>query len=169
MKVRFSGDFASLKRFQKKIEQAPKALQIVNEQLAEEAIDLIREGFEKSSDPYGNAWAPLVLRQGRPLEDTGGLKAGWFRQSVTAHGFTIANAKRYASYHQGGTGIYGPRKQRIVPIKAKVLRLGKTGMVARSVKGTPIRRMVPEKGRLPEAWKKRFSDTAQEVLTEIFR
>ncbi len=169
MKVRFSGDFAALKRFQKKVEQAPKALQIVNEQLAEEAIDLIREGFDKSTDPYGTAWAPLVLREGRPLEDTGGLKAAWFRQSITARGFVIANAKRYASYHQGGTGIYGPRHQRIVPIKAKVLRLGKTGFVARSVKGSPIRRMVPEKGRLPEAWKKRFRETAQETLTENFR
>lgn len=169
MKVRFGGDFASLKRFQKKIEQAPKALLVVNEQLAEEAIDLIREGFETSTDPYGDAWAPLVLREGRPLEDTGGLKAAWFRQSVTARGFTVANAKRYAHFHQGGTGIYGPRGAPIKPIKAKVLRLGKTGFVARSVRGSPKRRMVPEQGRLPEKWKQRFRDTAQETLTEIFR
>ncbi len=141
----------------------------VNEQLAEETIELIREGFQNSRDPYGDAWAPLVLRDGRPLEDTGGLKAAWFRQSVTARGFVVANAKRYASYHQDGTGLYGPRHQRIVPIKAKVLRLGKTGMVASSVRGTPARKMVPERGRLPEAWKRRFVETAQEVLTEIFR
>lgn len=169
MKINFTGDFAALERFKKKIEQTPKALVIVNEQLAEETIELIREGFEKSSDPYGTAWAPLVLRDGRPLEDTGGLKAAWFRQSVTARGFVVANAKSYSSWHQTGTGIYGPRRQRIVPIKAKVLRLGNTGMVASSVRGTPARRMVPERGRLPTAWKKRYVDVAQEVLTEIFR
>jgi phage gpG-like protein len=169
VKVKFTGSFASLKRFQKKVEAAPKALLIVNEQLAEETIELIREGFQGSKDPYGNAWAPLVLRDGRPLEDTGGLKAAWHRQSVSARGFVVANAKRYASFHQGGTGLYGPRHQRIVPIKAKVLRLGKTGMVARSVRGSPARKMVPDRGRLPAAWKRRFEDTAQEVFTELFR
>lgn len=169
MKVRFTGDFASLKRFQKKVEQAPKALITVNEQLAEETIALIREGFDQSRDPYGNAWAPLVLRDGRPLEDTGGLKAAWFRQSINMRGFVVANGKSYASFHQGGTGIYGPRHQRIVPIKANVLRLGKTGMVASSVRGTPKRRMVPDRWRLPDSWKRRYRETAQEVLTEIFR
>lgn len=169
MTVKFSGDFSSLKKWQKKIEQAPSALITVNEQLAEEAISLIREGFSNSTDPYGTAWAPLVLRDGLPLQDTGGMKAAWFRQRVSASGFIVANAKSYASFHQGGTGIYGPRQQRIVPIRAKVLKLGKTGMVARSVRGTPRRRMVPERGRLPESWKRRFRETAQEVLTEIFR
>jgi hypothetical protein len=169
MKIRFTGDFGALDRFRKKIEQAPKALVTVNEQLAEEALSLIREGFETSTDPYGDAWAPLVLREGRPLEDTGGLKAAWFRRSVTASGFSVANAKTYASHHQDGTGIYGPRGERIKPVRAKVLKLGKTGMVARSVRGTPKRRMVPVNGRLPDKWKQRFRDTAQEVLTEIFR
>lgn len=169
MKVKFSGDFAALKRFQKKVEQAPKAMLTVNQQLAEETIELIREGFDKSEDPYGSAWEPLVLRDGLPLQDTGGMKAAWFRQSATMRGFSVANAKSYSGYHQGGTGIYGPRHQRIVPIKAKVLKLGKTGRVARSVRGTPKRRMVPERGRLPKAWRDRYVDTAQEVLTELFR
>lgn len=169
MKVKFSGDFASLDRFRKKVEQTPAALVTVNEQLAEEALELIREGFENSTDPYGAAWEPLVLRDGKPLEDTGRMKAAWFRQSATARGFSVANGTAYAKFHQGGTGIYGPRGERIKPIRAKVLRLGKTGMVARSVRGTPKRLMVPERGRLPEKWKRRFQETAQEVLTEIFR
>ncbi len=169
MKIKFSGDFAALDRFREKVEAAPAALVTVNEQLAEETVELIREGFDNSTDPYGDPWEELVLREGRPLEDTGGLKAAWFRERADATGFSVANAKSYAGYHQRGTGIYGPRGARIKPVRAKVLKLGKTGRVARSVRGAPKRMMVPENGRLPERWKERYRETAQEVLTELFR
>lgn len=169
MKFKFTGDFSSLERFKKKIEKTPSALVTVSEQLAEETLELIREGFEESRDPYGSPWESLVLREGKPLEDTGAMKASWHRQRADARGFSVANSKPYAKYHQDGTGIYGPRGTPIVPIKAKVLRLGKTGRVARSVKGSPPRRMVPTRNRLPAAWKARYVETANEVLTELFR
>jgi hypothetical protein len=169
VKFKFTGDFASLAKFQRKVERTPSALVTVSEQLAEETVDLARECIEKSTDPYGKAYAPLVLRDGNPLEDTGGMKAAFFRVRADGHGFTVGNSKAYFKYHQRGTGIYGPRGQRIEPKKAKFLRLGKTGKVARSVRGAPIRRMFPERGLLPAAWAERYRDTAQEVLTEIFR
>jgi len=168
MRVEFAGEFAELQRFADRIEKMPRALVTVSEQLAEETIELIREGFESSTDPDGNPWKPPLLRDGKPLEDTGGLKSSWHRKFAVAHGFGVANAKSYAIHNQRGTGIYGPRHKRIYPITARALRLGKTGLYARSVAGAPARKMVPDHG-LPERWRRRYLDTAQEVLTEVFR
>jgi phage gpG-like protein len=168
VRIEFSGDFAALNRFRRKVQKAPEVLGTVNEQLAEEAIELVRDGFEQSSDPYGKRWAPLKLRAGRPLEDSGGLKAGWHRRFANRSGFGIANAKEYAAIHQGGSGIHGPKKRRIVAKRAKALKL--PGPIFRkSVAGTVPRKMVPEPGRLPSRWRERFVDTSQEVLTELFR
>lgn len=168
MRVEFTGAFEQLEAFADKIEKMPDALALVSEQLAEETIELIREGFETSTDPRGHRWRPLVLRDGRPLEDSGGLKASWHRRAATREGFSVASAKRYAIYHQRGTGIYGPRKQPIKPVHAKALRLP-GGIFRSSVKGAPQRKMVPGRNPLPEKWRKRYVSTAQEVLTEIFR
>jgi len=168
--IKFSGDFKALKRFEEKLSGTggPQTLRLVNEQLAEETIGLIRDGFERSADPYGRAWEPLVIRAGRPLEDSGGLKASWHRSETSADGFAVESGKDYAVYHQGGTGIYGPRKTPIVPIKAKALRIPGVGF-RNSVKGSPKRRMVPDAGRIPPRWRKQFVETALEVLSEIFK
>lgn len=169
MRVQFTGDFAALQRFANKIRKVPSVLQVVNEQLCEETIELIREGFENSTDPFGNRWRDPKLRDGRPLEDTGGLKASWFRKFVGADRFSVANAKTYAIYHQRGTGVFGPAHARIYPTRARALRLP-NGMFRRSVAGSPPRKMVPDTGAaLPERWRKRYIATAQAVLTELFR
>jgi phage gpG-like protein len=167
MQVRFTGDFASLQRFAKKIQKTPDMLVTVNEQLAEETVELVRQCFEESRDPYGNPWPAPVLREGRPLEDSGALKAAWHRRWAGRHGFAIGNAKAYAKHHQKGTGVFGPRHTRIRPKKAKALRLPGPMFVA-SVKGAPARKMVPDQG-LPARWRDRYVETAQEVLTELFR
>jgi phage gpG-like protein len=168
VRVKFSGDFAKLRRFEKKVALVPKTLVRVNEQLAEETIELIREGFERSEDPYKRPWPRLKLRRGRPLEDTGAMKSAWHRGQISARGFTVSNAKRYAAWHQGGTGIYGVRRQLIRPVRAKALRLPGP-LFFRSVRGTPKRLMVPVAGRLPPAWRARYEETATDVLTELFR
>lgn len=168
--IKFSGDFKALKRFESKLAGtgAPQTLRLVNEQLAEETIGLIRQGFEDMSDPYGKPWAPLAIRIGRPLQDTGGLKASWHRSETSADGFAVESGKDYAVYHQGGTGIFGPRKKPIVPIKASALRIPGLGF-RKSVQGSPKRRMVPDAGRIPPRWRKQFVETALEVLSEIFK
>lgn len=167
--IKFSGDFQALKRFADKLAGTggPQTLRLVNEQLAEETIGLIRDGFERSTDPYGRAWAPLVIRAGRPLEDKGGLKSSWHPANVGPDGFDVESGKDYAVYHQGGTGKYGPRKTPIVPIDAKALRIPGVGF-RKSVKGSPKRRMVPDAGHLPRKWRRRFVETALETLSELF-
>ena len=140
--------------------------QIVTRQLAEETVEMIREGFEKEKDPYGKPWAPIRLRDGRILQDSGGLKASWFVKSLGKGTFTVASAKAYAKFHQEGTGIYGVSGQRIRPKKARALAFG--GRAFASVAGTPKRKMVPDQS-LPTGWGRRYRAVANDVFTELMR
>lgn len=164
--IEFDGQFPELKEYFKRLSKLPKSAKIVNEQLAEETLDLIREGFETSTDPYGNAWESPKLRAGRPMEDTGGLKSSWHAR-VANGTFTVASGKEYAAMLQRGTGIYNPRRrQPIKPLKAKALKLP-GGLFFRQVDGAEPRKMVPDKGGLPKRWRDRYEEVAQEVLTEL--
>lgn len=169
--VKFTGDFAELDTWIAQLAAAQGSTRIVSANLAEETIELIREGFETSTDPYGKPWEPLKLRSGQPLRDKGGLQTSWHRRFVTAQGFVVESGKAYARYHQEGTGIYGPKKRRIVPTEARALRIPTaTGPILRSsVKGSPQRRMVPDKGDIPSKWRERYIETANEVMAELFR
>lgn len=171
MPIKFSGDFKSLERYMEKLAEAadPSTISIMSQQLAEESISLIRDGFATSTDPYGKPWKPPVLRAGQPLRDKGGLQTSWHPTSVSESGFSVASGKDYATYHQRGTGIYGPHKQRIVPKTAKALKVPGLGYRT-SVAGAPKRRMVPERRNpLPAKWRIKYVETAQDVLTELFK
>lgn len=135
----FSGDFPSLQGFIDRIRKAPEVARVVAENMAEEALELVREGFESESDPDGRKWQALKYRSGKILQDTGRLRTGWHRKTVTGNGFTIGPAVKYATYHQHGTR-----------------------------RGLPARRMVPSNKRLPGKWKQRLTDTAREVLEAHF-
>lgn len=169
--LKLTGDFKELDRWAAMMAAAADSARIVSANLAEETIELIREGFATSTDPYGKPWAPLKMRSGQPLRDTGGLQSSWHRRFVTAEGFVVESGKAYAAYHQGGTGLHGPKKRPIKPTKAMALRIpGPLGPVFRkSVEGAPRRRMVPEKGDVPSKWRKRYIEAANDVLTELFR
>jgi hypothetical protein len=177
VQIVFTGDFKQLEGFARDIENAPDALRTVSEQLAEETIELIREGFEHETDPYGRKWkrhSKLTQRirpGGRILADSGGMKAAWHRKSASRENFEVANAKAHAIFHQEGTGVYGPKKKPIKPVRAKALRIpvGNGAVFLGQVAGSPKRRMVPTNGRIPKRWATRYVETAQEVLTEIFR
>lgn len=168
-RLKFTGDFRELEAFLGRVRRAPERMIEVNKQLAEEAVELVREGFETSTDPYGKKWADLKFRNGRPLEDSGALKV--FRVGrVTIYGWEIFSPRDYANFHQQGTGIYGPRKEEIRPRTARALRIPAPGgaMFVHSVKGTPQRKMVPDPGDLPDRWRERFVDTALETMRVIF-
>lgn len=166
-----TGDFKELARFIEKLSAAPQYIRTLNDHLAEETIELVRECFETSTDPYGDRWAPLKIRSGQPLRDTGGMQV-WHKRNLSKTGFEVFSPKMYAIYHQRGTGIYGPRKHPIVPTKARALRFlgpGGSPVFRRSVDGSPRRRMVPDPGPLPSKWRERFVDAATDVLTELFK
>lgn len=169
--VEFTGDFAHLQEYAAKLAKLKNANRIIAKNLAEEAIGLVREGFERSQDPYGKPWSYPIFRDGRPLEDTGGLKASWKRR-YTTRGFTVSSTKKYASYLQSGTGLYGPRKQRVRPTNARALRIpvrGGSPIFRRSVAGMRARKMVPKAGYIPRRWSQRFVTTANDVIHELLR
>ena len=138
--------------------------------ISETTLDNIAEGFSGSHAPDGTPWPDLVLRDGNPLEDTGGLRDGWQRGDVSAGQAEVENLKDYAEAHQRGTGVYGPKRKRIRPVKSFALRVPtKSGpMFFTSVKGTPRRKMVPDPNEpIPKAWKEAYDGAVQEYLDEI--
>lgn len=173
MKASFRGDAHVLKGWANKAQRfSSDALEFVSLQLADEAVNLVRGGITDGEDPYGKRYKPLVLRKGQPLRRHGALQSGWHRKAFGRDGFTIASSTpgNYAIYHQLGTGIYGPKRRPIKPVKAKALSIPTPGgtMFRRSVKGTPKRRMVPSRGPLPAKWRRAFTETIHEALTAYF-
>jgi phage gpG-like protein len=172
VKASLTGDIKALDRWAQRLRAMPKAMDELGVQLAETALELTHQTFEESKDPYGRNWAKLKFRKGKPLRDTGGLKSAWYRKAANRNGFRIANAKKYAAYHQDGTGIYGATGKRLEPKQANALRIPVRGgrpIFAKSVAGTVARPMVPNKKRFPKKWIAAFQETADEFLVEHFR
>lgn len=170
MAVSFKGDFAKLKKWEKKLKETPRLMNVIAKNLAEETISLVKDGMARGVDPYGKPYAPLALRSGQPLRKSGAMKSSWFRKNVTASGFQVENARGYSIFHQKGTGVYGPRKSPIRPKKAKALRVPQSGgdRFFRSVKGTPKRKMVPDRG-IPKRWRAAYRETINEIFVSHFR
>ena len=172
LKLTLTGDFSELARWQDQLSAAPQHVPLLSKLLAEETIDMIRDGFAESKDPYGRTWEPLKLRAGQPLRDHGGLQSSWHRRFATGQGFVVQSGKEYASYHQTGTGIYGPRGAPIKPKKpGGALKIPTIGgaIFRKSVKGAPARKMVPDRGDVPSGWRERYIEAANEALEEIFK
>jgi phage gpG-like protein len=188
-RIKLIGDFARIERQINKLGRPQEALKIVSEAMADESLTLVNECFADETDPYGQPWEPLKLRVGKILQDRGGMAASWHRKRASSSGFRIGSGKAYTKFHQGGTGIYGPRKTPIVPINGKALAFSvRTGtqvfgrggkrlkspkalnskFVVRSVKGSPRRRMVPDPGPIPTKWRQRFHHAARDALKAHF-
>jgi len=71
--------------------------------LAVAALRELNNGFRASRDPYGRAWKPLRRRAGKPLLDTGRMRASAHVYRVGADGFAIRVSAEYSGYHQDGT------------------------------------------------------------------
>lgn len=165
MRVRLKdkGGIGKLDGWAKALESLPKEMREMPRIMAEEAVELTRQTFEDEADPYGKPWAPLKLRSGRILAKTGGLKSS-IHAKPTGKGFTIGVGKSYAGYHQQGTGIHGPKRKRIKPLRAKALGpINPGGKFFRSVKGSPRRPMIPYAG-LPPKWGEAFQEVAGDVI-----
>lgn len=140
MSIRISGDLHKLREWQKRFGAAAvaKAKQTILENVAEEALALVAEGFSKEQAPSGARWAPLKVRRGKILQDTGRLRASFHRKTIAGNRVTIGPGVAYARYHQTGTSRM------------------------------PARPMVPEGGNLPAKWEARLNDVASEVMRDVF-
>jgi hypothetical protein len=134
--VALKGDFARFHRHVLRVESLgqPDALRSLTDNLAEEAIDLVLDGMSRETDPYGQRHAPKVFGDGRAVltGQSSSLKRGWHRVRSDGKGFRIAPSVAYAKYHQLGTGIYGPKKHRIVPKNGQFLAFTVEGYVTKS-------------------------------------
>jgi phage gpG-like protein len=116
-----------------------RTLTIISQNLAEEAIDLVKQGFAAEKDPFGNPWAPLKSRQGKILQDTARLKNSFTRGAANAAGFRFGSNVAYGTFHQTGTSRM------------------------------PKRAMVPDGSDLPDAWTNAFQETVEEILGDLFK
>lgn len=119
MGINVRGDASELRSLIAALESPRKVLKLVARAMAEEAIELTREGFSRESDPNGKGWAP-TQRGGRILQDTGRLRNSFRVMHVNARGFQIGTTVEYSGYHQAGTRRMPARKQ--LPDKGRLPR-----------------------------------------------
>ncbi|HEV8246075.1 MAG TPA: hypothetical protein VGP93_09920 [Polyangiaceae bacterium] len=141
MKFTIRGDFAKLEAWEEEFASTNKVLEVMARDMAEEALDLVKEGWSKQADPYGKRWKGKKRPDGRQvlIGKTARLKGGWHVRRSGRNGFTISPSVDYAGYHQTGT------------------------------KFAPQRAMVPFKSRgLPKPWRAAFEEIAEDHLAAHF-
>lgn len=79
--------------------------------LAEVAITLIGEGFERERDPYGRAWKKKQVDDGRKVlhGKTSRFRTGWHVVSARRRGFHVAPSVDYGAHHQAPRSGQGGR------------------------------------------------------------
>ena len=115
------GNFGALEDLQRRLREVrnPAFTAAVARRLTGTAIKLLGDEFRRSQDPYGRPWKPLKYRVGKPLLDTGRLRAAAVGQQANQASGALVRVVipvSYASYHQDGTRRI-PRRQ-IVPDRA---------------------------------------------------
>lgn len=68
---------------------SPAMRRALSDALAAESLKLVDDGFDRSRDPYGKAWAPLKSRSGKPLLDTGRMRSA-FTQRSSVDGYVLS-------------------------------------------------------------------------------
>lgn len=150
------------------------ALRAVNRRL----LTLVRDGFRSGTDPWGRRWAPLAVRSGQPLRDTGRLRNS-FVGRATDDEAVIGTNVCYAVVHQMGTTITAgkPSGNNVcgyTPKGAPFLQF-KTpgGFVRKKSVEIPRRAMLPidESGQatLPDTWSDAVLETLQTHIERASR
>lgn len=138
---------ADLRRLEQKLAEFERGpgIQDLARNIGEEAVELVREGFEQERDPYGAPWAPLTYRDGAILRDRGVMLNSLHVATATESQVTIAMGVWYAIVHQTG--------KTIVPRFAKALRFMSHGKPVFAQKVTiPARPFFPREADLPASW-----------------
>lgn len=98
------GDFGKLATLTRRLGRLGPAQAELRQDLAQEALTLVQQGFDRSVDPWDRPWLPLKHRKGQPLRDTGRLMNS-FTPVVTATGIRVGTNVSYAPPHQFGAQI----------------------------------------------------------------
>lgn len=180
----FKGDFEKFRRLRA---QLSNAMSDVNKAriakvMGETARSELAKGFRNSVDPYGDAWAALKRRNGKPLLDTGRLRNS-FVSNPSPTGFTLWSKVRYAKHHQYGTSGRSKASTRFQAtagsgrfMSRKKAAKAKRGFIAvRALnfqKGSgkiPARMMVPSQEKGFGNWKKPLEASAKRIISKILR
>lgn len=133
-----SGDTARLEALMRKLGRVgDEAATAVLKSVAEEARALVVRGFAEGRSPTGAKWAPLKVRRGQPLRDTGRLQNS-YTTKVAGRAMVVGTNTQYAPHHQFGTK-----------------------------RGLPARPMLPPAGALPVRWAGAFREAAEEALAAL--
>lgn len=130
------------------LKTAPKVMDNMAEQLAEEAIDLIAECFATQTDPYGKRWQEKAVSDGRSIlvGETTRLRRGWSKKRIANGKYVVFPSVIYARAHQDPQ----PRAQW-------------------GGKKLPQRMMIPIDSRgLPPLWQQQFAETLDDVMRVTF-
>lgn len=164
-----SGDFGSLHKLIVGLEQmgGSRVREAVGIAMAAELTTQVQLEFRESRDPWGNAWAPLVLRAGKPLQDTRAHLEGSFSAHGDANTVKVGFGFAYAHVHQYGATIHAKTARGLrIPVGRG---RGRSFITKQSVR-IPARPMLPGKGQgLPAAWERELRAAAEETLLEVFR
>lgn len=111
-----------------------------------ESLDKLGEDIDKIASRLMYRIEGKVKRQ---ITKEGLVDYGVFRNSVRGRfirpdTFLVSDGVKYGIYHELGTGIYGPYKKRIRPVRANALRFTPKGrstpVYRKSVAGVPAKR-----------------------------
>lgn len=159
-----TGNFAGLAHLRDAIARAigPELGVAISQALGAAAMKQLNDEFLQSRDPYGQTWAPLKLRRGKPLLDTGRLRAS-ARLTQRSLGFEIALTANYARTHQEGAVIV-PRRARMLSWK---VRGSKRRYFAKRVV-IPRRQMIPDPPDSSPIWNKAMEEAGNAVIRRHF-
>lgn len=132
-----------LKKLQRMLDDPQRLMSAISGSLAEETVNMIKDGFRAETDPYGDRWKPKKYPDGRKTLSgpTSRLKTGWHIKAQNGSGFVVAPAVGYAAAHQD-PGRTGDGKLR-----------------------RPRRMMVPSAERgLPEHWARAYGEVTIDAL-----
>lgn len=131
---------------------------------------LIRDGFDREQDPYGNPWAP-IQRDGRILNLTGALR-GSFRAKNAADEVTVGTNVFYAPFHQQGST--SRIRARVQPASKRTGRFTKSRSassrlvrVPRATRRVVRRPFLPDSRGMPPRWRKAVRDAIRQFTATI--
>ena len=172
-------DLSELVDLNKQLLSAGNIVIEISEAQAQIAINLIRDGFDAETDPYGEAWkAKQRPNRYKILSgNTSLLRNSWHASQVTKRGWTVKAGVDYASYHQS-PGQYRKITRRSTTRTAasseRSSRRRKIELVGLESNGRsdsnlmrPQRKMIPDRG-LPKAWEEAFAEVAQARIRSHF-
>jgi phage gpG-like protein len=157
----------------------------VTRAIAQEAIAQSMACFRGSRNPYGEAWAPLKHRKGKPLLDTGRGRQSVAVSDLEGVSFRLGTNVRYMHFHQDGvdktytrkaSGRFQATNKRgrfIAKSRAASSKAKSVGFRRLNYKGGEVHLVIPQRAFLPirgrglGVWDAAFKRVALGVMKKI--